>query len=64
MNPGCRATGVFLVLLALLQTLPVAAELWQVGQWPDTMSGWMRLALLPGAVWLYLRLPGRSGWSH
>ncbi|HET9463014.1 MAG TPA: hypothetical protein VFO43_03515 [Thiobacillus sp.] len=55
MNPGCRVMGLFLVLLALFQSLPVAVEAWQAQQWPDTLSEWLRLALLPGALWLYLR---------
>jgi hypothetical protein len=55
MNPGCRVMALFLVLLALFQALPVALEAWQARQWPDTVSEWIRLALLPGALWLYLR---------
>ena len=55
MNPGCRVMGLFLVLLALFQALPVAVEAWQVQQWPDNVSEWIRLALLPGALWLYVR---------
>lgn len=55
MNPGCRIMALFLVLLALFQSLPVAFEAWQRGQWPDTLSAWVRLALLPGALWLYVR---------
>jgi hypothetical protein len=55
MNPACRLAGLFLVLLALFQSLPVAVEAWQAGQWPDTAWEWARLALLPGALWLYLR---------
>ena len=55
MNPGCRAMAMFLVLLALFQALPVAVDAWQARQWPDTPSEWIRLALLPGALWLYLR---------
>ena len=55
MNPGCRVMGLFLVLLALFQALPVAVAAWQAWQWPDTVSEWIRLALLPGALWLYLR---------
>jgi hypothetical protein len=47
--------GLFLVLLALFQALPVALDAWQARQWPDTASEWIRLALLPGALWLYLR---------
>lgn len=55
MSPGCRVMGLFLVLLALFQALPVAVEAWRAGQWPDTLTDWLRLALLPGALWLYLR---------
>lgn len=55
MNPGCRVMALFLVLLALFQSLPVAAEAWQARQWPDTAVEWIRLALLPGALWLYVR---------
>jgi hypothetical protein len=55
MNPGCRLLALFLVLLALFQSLPVAVEAWQAQQWPHTLSQWVRLALLPGALWLYLR---------
>ncbi|HQS82896.1 MAG TPA: hypothetical protein PKV42_10595 [Thiobacillus sp.] len=55
MNPGCRVMGLFLVLLALFQALPVAVAAWQAQQWPGTVSEWIRLALLPGALWLYLR---------
>jgi hypothetical protein len=47
--------GLFLVLLALFQSLPVAVDAWQARQWPATASEWIRLALLPGALWLYLR---------
>jgi hypothetical protein len=47
--------GLFLVLLALFQSLPVAVEAWQAQQWPDAPSEWIRLALLPVALWLYLR---------
>lgn len=55
MNPGCRLMALFLVLLALFQALPVAVDAWQARQWPVTISEWVRLALLPGALWLYLR---------
>jgi ABC-type transport system involved in cytochrome c biogenesis permease subunit len=55
MNPGCRVMGLFLVLLALFQGVPVAVEAWQAQHWPDTVSEWIRLALLPGALWLYVR---------
>ncbi|MFP5410875.1 MAG: hypothetical protein ACLGG6_07860 [Gammaproteobacteria bacterium] len=47
--------ALFLVLLALFQSLPVAVEAWQAQQWPDSIVEWIRLALLPGALWLYLR---------
>lgn len=55
MTGGCRALALFLVLLALFQSLPVAIESWQARQWPDTVGEWLRLALLPAALWLYLR---------
>jgi hypothetical protein len=55
MNSDCRVTGMFLVLLALLQSLPVAMDAWQVRQCPDTASEWIRLSLLPAALWLYAR---------
>ncbi|HMM46860.1 MAG TPA: hypothetical protein PKC12_02650 [Thiobacillaceae bacterium] len=47
--------ALFLVLLALFQALPLAAEAWQLRRWPDTPWEWIRLALLPGALWLYFR---------
>ncbi|MFP5404677.1 MAG: hypothetical protein ACLGG2_08295 [Gammaproteobacteria bacterium] len=47
--------ALFLVLLALFQSLPVAVEAWQARAWPDSIVEWIRLALLPGALWLYLR---------
>lgn len=55
MNPGCRVMALFLVLLALFQALPVAIDAWETRQWPDSAVEWVRLALLPGALWLYLR---------
>lgn len=55
MNPACRLAALFLVLLALFQSLPVAVEAWQTRKWPDGIGEWIRLALLPGALWLYLR---------
>jgi hypothetical protein len=55
MNSGCRVIGLFLVLLALFQSLPVAMDAWQAWQWPDTASEWIRLSLLPAALWLYGR---------
>ena len=55
MNPGCRVMALFLVLLALFQSLPVAVDAWHARRWPDSMTAWLRLALLPGALWLYLR---------
>lgn len=55
MNPGCRVMGLFLVLLALFQGVPVAVEAWQAQQWPGTVSEWIRLSLLPVALWLYVR---------
>jgi hypothetical protein len=47
--------ALFLVLLALFQAVPVAVDAWQARQWPDKIMDWLRLALLPGALWLYLR---------
>lgn len=55
MNAGWRAIGLFLVLLALFQSLPLAVEAWQARQWPGTAVEWIRLGLLPLALWLYLR---------
>jgi hypothetical protein len=55
MNLGCRVGALFLVLLALFQSLPVAAEAWRTQRWPETWVEWARLALLPAALWLYLR---------
>jgi len=55
MTPGCRAMGLFLVLLALFQSLPLAVDAWQARQWPDAAAEWLRLSLLPGALWLFLR---------
>ncbi len=55
MSPGCRVMALFLVLLALFQSLPVAVEAWQARQWPATAVEWIRLGLLPTALWLYLR---------
>jgi len=54
MNAACRVMGLFLVLLALFQAVPVAVVAWQAQQWPDAVRDWLRLALLPGALWLYL----------
>ena len=55
MNPGCRVTGLFLVGLALFQSLSVAVDAWQAQQWPLFPSEWVRLALLPAALWVYVR---------
>jgi hypothetical protein len=55
MNSDCRVTGMFLVLLALLQSLPVAMDAWQAWQCPGATSEWIRLSLLPAALWLYAR---------
>jgi len=55
MNPGCRVMALFLVLLALFQAVPVAVDAWEARQWPNTFGEWVRLALLPVALWLYLR---------
>jgi hypothetical protein len=54
-NPLRRVMALFVVLLALFQGLPLAVEAWQTGQWPEAPLGWLRLALLPAALWLYLR---------
>jgi|APFre7841882724_1041349.scaffolds.fasta_scaffold26445_3 hypothetical protein len=68
MNSGCRVTGQFLVLQALLQSLPVAFDAWQARLCPGTASEWMRLSLLPVAPGLYGRYFGirgcRSCGSH
>lgn len=61
MNSACRVSGLFLVLLALLQSLPVAMDAWQAWQCPDTASEWIRLLLLPAALWLYGRYFGIRG---
>lgn len=55
MNPGCRVMGLFLVVLALFQSLTVVVDAWHVGQWPTRPSEWVRLALLPLALWVYVR---------
>lgn len=55
MNPGCRVLALFLVLLALFQSLPVAVEAWQAARWPDRSGAGIRLALLPAALFIYLR---------
>ena len=55
MNPGCRVMGLFLVALALFQSLTVAVDAWLAGQWPSRPSEWVRLALLPLALWVYVR---------
>lgn len=55
MKPGWRSLALFVVLVALFQGLPVAVEAWQARQWPDSIAAWLRLALLPIALWLYLR---------
>lgn len=55
MNPGCRVMGLFLVALALFQSLTVAVGAWHAGQWPSRPSEWVRLGLLPVAVWVYVR---------
>ena len=55
MNPGCRVMGLFLVALALFQSLMVAVDAWHAGQWPSRPSEWVRLALLPLALWVYVR---------
>ena len=53
MNPGCRVMGLFLVLLALFQALPVAVDAWQAQQWPDPEAG---IVLASGAGALGVRL--------
>jgi hypothetical protein len=55
MNPGCRVMGLFLVGLALFQSLSVAVDAWQAQLWPALASEWVRLALLPVALWVYVR---------
>jgi hypothetical protein len=55
MNPRWRVLALFVVLVALFQGLPVAVEAWQARQWPNSLAGWLRLAALPVALWLYLR---------
>ena len=55
MNPGCRVMGLFLVALALFQSLTVVVDAWHAGQWPSRPSEWVRLALLPLALWVYVR---------
>lgn len=55
MNPACRVMGLLLVVLALFQSLTVAVDAWQAQQWPSRPSEWVRLSLLPVAVWVYVR---------
>lgn len=55
MNPGCRVMGLFLVALALFQSLTVAVDAWHAEQWPSRLSEWVRLALFPLALWVYVR---------
>lgn len=55
MNPGCRVMGLFLVGLALFQSLTVGVDAWQAQQWPSRASEWVRLGLLPVAIWVYVR---------
>ena len=62
MNPGCRVMGLFLVALALFQSLTVAVDAWHAGQWPSRPSEWVRLALLPLALWVYVRY--FSAWGN
>lgn len=62
MKPGCRVVGLFLVALALFQSLTVAVDAWQAGQWPSRPSEWVRLGLLPVAVWVYVRY--FSAWGR
>lgn len=62
MNPGCRVMGLFLVVLALFQSLTVAVDAWQAGYWPARPSEWVRLSLLPVALWVYVRY--FSAWGN
>lgn len=62
MNPGCRVMGLFLVVLGLFQSLTVALDAWQAGHWPEHASEWVRLMLLPLALWVYVRY--FSVWGH
>ena len=55
MSPLWRVLALFLVLVAVFQGLPIAVEAWRTGQWPDSLAGWVRLAVLPVALSLYLR---------
>ncbi|MFN3716609.1 MAG: hypothetical protein ACK4R8_07800 [Thiobacillus sp.] len=54
MNRGCR-------IAALFPSPPVAADARQAGRRRDTVSVCLRLALPPGALWLYLRCSGVPG---
>ena len=62
MNLGCRVMGLFLVVLALFQSLTVAVDAWHAGQWPTRPSEWVRLALLPLALWVFVRY--FSAWGN
>lgn len=62
MKPGCRIMGLFLVALALFQSLTVAVDAWHAGQWPDRPSEWVRLGMLPVAIWVYVRY--FSAWGR
>jgi hypothetical protein len=55
MNPISPVLALFMVLVAVLQALPVAVDAWRAVQWSESPAGWMRLAVLPVALWLYLR---------
>ncbi len=63
MNAGCRVSGLFPVLRALLLSLPVAIDAWQARRCPDTAAEWLRLSLLAAALWLYGRYFGIRGCS-
>ena len=61
MKSGCRVMGLFLVGLALYQSLSVGWGAWQMQHWPSQPSEWVRLGLLPVALWVYVRY--FSPWS-
>ncbi len=62
MNPGCRVMGLLLVALAVVHSLWVAVDAWQAGQWPQQIGEWVHLALLPVAIWIYVRY--FSAWGR
>ncbi len=55
MKPGCRVMGLLLVGLALFQSVAVLFDLGQAGRWPHYASEWVRLGLLPVALWVFVR---------